>query len=120
MPDTAISIEQEKPMFTLAIGSKPVAITDAEEVQARDIFESDEFKQDLTVMTSEGTPLWDGRTPLNIRPASQEEVAAFEAPHFDVDDDDEEEDGDGVFVTFLVPIDHDHEETSAIPPQLQS
>jgi hypothetical protein len=66
MPDTAISIEQEKPMFTLAIGSKPVAITDAEEVQARDIFESDEFKQDLTVMTSEGTPLWDGRTPLTF------------------------------------------------------
>lgn len=108
-------------MFTLAIGSKPVAITDADEAQAQDIFESAEFKQDLTVMTSEGTPLWDGRTPLNVRPASQEEVAAFEAPDFDVDDDDdEEEDGDGVFVTFLVPIDHDHEETSAILPQLQS
>ena len=106
-------------MFTLAIGSKPVAITDAEEVQARDIFESDEFKQDLTVMTSEGTPLWDGRTPLNVRPASQEEVAAFEAPEFDVDDDEDEED-DGVFVTFLVPIDHDHEETLAVPPELQS
>ena len=108
-------------MCTLAIGGKPVAITDAEEVRARDIFESDEFKQDLTVMTSEGTPLWDGRTALNVRPASQEEVAAFEAPDFDVnDDDEEEEDGDGVFVTFLVPIDHDHEEISAIPPQLQS
>jgi hypothetical protein len=120
MPDTAISIEQEKPMFTLEIGSRPVAITDAEEAQARDIFESDEFKQDLTILTSEGTPLWDGRTPLNVRPASQEEVAAFEAPDFDVDDDDGEEDGDGVSVTFLVPIDHDHEETPAIPPQLQS
>lgn len=107
-------------MFTLAIGSKPVAITDADEAQAQDIFESAEFKQDLTILTSEGTPLWDGRAPLNVRPASQEEVAAFEAPDFDVDDDDGEEDGDGVFVTFLVPIDHDHEETSAIPPQLQS
>ena len=106
-------------MFTLAIGSKPVAITDADEAQAQDIFESAEFKQDLTVLTSEGTPLWDGRTALNVRPASQEEVAAFEAPDFDADDDDEE-DGGGVFVTFLVPIDHDHEETSAIPPQLQS
>ena len=107
-------------MFTLAIGGKPVAITDAEEVRARDIFESDEFKQDLTVLTSEGTPLWDGRTPLNVRPASQEEVAAIEASDFDGDDDDDEEDSDGVFVTFLVPIDHDHEEISAIPPQLQS
>jgi hypothetical protein len=45
-------------MFTLEIGGKPVAITDADEAQARAIFESDEFKQDLTVMTTEGIPLW--------------------------------------------------------------
>ncbi len=108
-------------MFTLEIGGKPIAITDAEEAQARDIFESDEFKQDLTAMTCEGAPLWDGQAPLTIRPATQQEVAAFEAPEFDVDDEDEDEDdGDGVFVTFLVPVDHDHEEMSAIPPELQS
>ena len=108
-------------MFTLEIGGKPIAITDAEETQARDIFESDEFKQDLTAMTSEGAPLWDGQAPLTIRPATQQEVAAFEAPEFDVDDEDEDEDdGDGVFVTFLVPVDHDHEQMAAIPPELQS
>ena len=109
-------------MFTLEIGSKPIAITDADEAQARAIFESDEFKQDLMAMTSDGRPLWDGRAPLTIRPASQEETAAFEAPDLDVDDDDvdTEEDEDGLFVTFLVPIDHDHEDISAIPPQLQS
>jgi hypothetical protein len=104
-------------MFTLEIGGKPIAITDAEEAQARDIFESDEFKRDLTAMTSEGAPLWDGQAPLTIRPATQQEVAAFDAPEFDVDDED---DGDGVFVTFLVPVDHDHEEMAAIPPELQS
>ncbi len=59
-------------MFTVEIGGKPVAITDADEAQAREIFESGEFKRDLTAMTSQGTPLWDGRTPLTIRPASQE------------------------------------------------
>ena len=108
-------------MFTLEIGSKPIAITDAEEAQARDIFESDEFKQDLTAMTSEGAPLWDGQTPLTIRPATEQEVAAFGAPEFDVDDEEEDEvDGDGVFVTFLVPVDHDHEQMAAIPPELQS
>jgi hypothetical protein len=48
-------------MFTLEIDGRPIAITDAEEAQARDIFESDEFKQDLTAMTSDGTPLWMGR-----------------------------------------------------------
>ena len=108
-------------MFTLEIDSRPIAITDAEEAQARDIFESDEFKQDLTAMTSDGTPLWDGQASLIIRPASDQEVAAFEVPEFDVDDDDEEDaEDDGVFVTFLVPIDHNHEEIVAIPPQLQS
>ncbi|MCB5177596.1 hypothetical protein [Microvirga lenta] len=108
-------------MFTLEIGGNPIAITDAEEAQARAIFESDEFKQDLTAMTSEGKPLWDGQAHLNVRPASQEEVAAFEAPDLDADDDfDEDEEEDGLFVTFLVPIDHDHDDVSAIPPQLQS
>jgi hypothetical protein len=108
-------------MFTLEIGGNPVAITDADEAQARAIFESDEFKQDLSAMTSEGTPLWDGRAALTIRPASQEETAAFEAPDMDLDDDiDTEDDDDGLFVTFLVPIDHDHDDDSTIPPQLQS
>jgi hypothetical protein len=108
-------------MFTLEIAGNPIAITDADEAQARAIFESDEFKQDLTAMTSDGIPLWDGRATLTIRPASQEETAAFEAPDMDVDDEvDAEDDDDGLFVTFLVPIDHDHEGVSTIPPQLQS
>ena len=106
-------------MFTLEISSTPIAITDAEEAQARQIFNSDDFKQDLSALTSEGSPLWDGQAPLHIRPASPEEIAAFEAPDEDLDDDLDDEE-DGVFVTFLVPIDHDHEATSAIPPELQS
>jgi hypothetical protein len=103
-------------MFTLEIGGNPVAITDADEAQARAIFESDEFKHDLTVLTREGTPLWDGSAPLNVRSASQEEAAALEAPELDVDD----EEDDDLFVTFLVPIDHNHDDISAIPPELQN
>jgi len=106
-------------MFTLEIAGRPVAITDADEAQARAIFEGDDFKQDLTVMTSQGTPLWNGQAPLNVRTASQEEIAAFQIPDLGVDDDFDNED-DGLFVPSLVPIDHDHEEVSAIPPQLQS
>jgi hypothetical protein len=108
-------------MFTLEIDGKPVAITDTDEAQAREIFESDEFKQDLTVLTSEGTPLWDGRAPLNVRPASEQEITAFEAPlDEDFDEAGDEDEDEGLFVPFLLPIDHDHEETSATPPQLQS
>jgi hypothetical protein len=105
-------------MFTLEIAGMPIAITDADEAEARDIFESDEFKQDLTALTSEGIPLWDGQAPLNIRAASREEITAFKAPDQDLDDDADED--EGLFVTFLVPIDHDHEETSAVPRKLQS
>ncbi len=104
-------------MFTLEIGGRPIAVTDANEADAKAIFESGAFKQDLTALTSEGAPLWDGRAPLSIRPASQQEVAEFGAPEDDAAD---EEEDDGAFVTFLVPIDHDHEETLAVPPEVQS
>ena len=107
-------------MFTLEIGGKPVAVTDANEAQARAIFESDEFKQDLTAMTSQGSPLWDGRAPLTIRPASQDEIAESQAADLDYDEDLDDEDEEGsLSVTFLVPVDHDHEDVSAIPPELK-
>jgi len=100
-------------MFTLEIGGRPIAITDAEEAQARAIFESGEFKQDLAVMTSDGVPLWDGKARLSIRPASDDEVSAFEAPVLDEDEE------DSLSVTFLVPIDHDHADMADIPPELR-
>src|SRR3954468_9613369 len=98
-------------MFTIEIGGIPVAVTNADEPQARDVFESEEFKQDLMAMTSDGTPLWDGRVPLTVRPAFRHEVVLFEAPDPDVDDFDDEAEDDSVFVTFLVRVDHDHEAT---------
>ena len=106
-------------MFTLEIGGKPVAITDADEAQARAIFESNEFRRDLTAMTSQGAPLWDGRTPLTIRPASQNEMAEFQAPDLAYDEDPEDDEEGSLSVTFLVPVDHDHEDVSAIPPELK-
>jgi len=105
-------------MFTLEIAGNPIAVTDADKERALSIFGSDAFKQDLAAMTRKGRPLWDGLAPLSIRPASLEEVAIFEGPGPGVDDFSEEEAEDAVFVTFLVPVDHDHDETSAIPPQL--
>jgi len=105
-------------MFTLEVSGKPIAITDADEAQARAIFQSDDFKENLAAMTSDGLPLWDGSAPFNVRPASEQEITAFEAPDQELDED--QDSADDVFVPFIVPIYHDHEETSAIPPQLQS
>jgi hypothetical protein len=106
-------------MLTIEIGGIPIAVTNVDEAQAREVFESTEFKRDLMVMNSDGTPLWDGKAPLTVRSAFRHEVALIETADEEPDIDDEAGD-DYVFVTFLVPIDHDHEEVSAISPQLQS
>ena len=57
-------------MFTVEIGGSPIAITNADEAQARDVLESEEFKQDLMATTSDGAPLWNGRALLTIRPGT--------------------------------------------------
>lgn len=106
-------------MFTLEIGGRPIAITDADEALAWAIFESDEFKQDLRILTSDGEPLWDGKARLSIRLSSDEEISAFEAPMLDADDGFDGDEEDSLSVTFLVPIDHDHADISAVPPELR-
>jgi hypothetical protein len=53
-------LHQGAPMFTLALSDKPVAVTNAAKDEARDLFMSNEFRQDLRALESEGAPLWDG------------------------------------------------------------
>jgi hypothetical protein len=106
-------------MYTLEIAGKPVAITDADEAQARELFTSEAFKEDIAAMESEGQPLWDGKAPLVIRASSKEESENFEQA-LDEDDDEEEgadalDSGDddeegGINVLFLVPVDEFDEE----------
>ncbi|MCI0756346.1 hypothetical protein [Teichococcus vastitatis] len=102
-------------MFTLEIGGKPVAVIDAEEGDAREIIESEAFREDLQRLRTKGTPLWDGQASLNLRPASEDEMAQFDdsddaLDESDLDEDDaaeEEDDEDGMEVVFLVPMDDD-------------
>jgi hypothetical protein len=107
-------------MFTIEIGGIPIATTNADEAQARDVFASEEFRHDLMAMTSGGTPLWDGKAPLTVRSAFRHEVDVFDDPGLDGTKFDDEAEDDSVFVAFLVPVDHNHEEMAAIPPELQS
>jgi hypothetical protein len=103
-------------MYTLDIAGKPVAITDADEAQSRELFNSDAFKEDIAAMESDGKPLWDGKTPLVVRPSSKEETENFEQAldEGDEDEDDAEDDLDedevGINVLFLVPVDEYDEE----------
>ena len=97
-------------MFTLTISDKPVAITNADEEEARELLMSEDFKEDLKVLESEGAPLWDGVASLNVRPATDEEKAEFEDADFDEEEDDDDEE-EGPYIMFLVDVtDPDEEE----------
>jgi hypothetical protein len=69
-----------KTMFTLEIGGTPTAITDANEDEARRIFDSETFRTDMQRWITEGGPVWDGRAPIALRPSTEEERAHFQAP----------------------------------------
>ena len=80
-------------MFTLEIGGQAVAITDADEAEARRVFEGETFRRDMQRWTTEdGRPVWDGRAPMRLRPATGDEMAHFRGPdpyppHGSEDDD---------------------------------
>ena len=92
-------------MFTLEISGKPVAVTNASEDEARELFDSGAFKEDLMTLESEGAPLWDGYASLSVRPANPDEIAAFEGAAMD---EDGEPDGaaeePGPMLMFLVDV----------------
>lgn len=91
-------------MYTLVIDGVAVAMTDADEAEAREIFDSEDFKADLSDFTSDGKPLWNGETAFTIRPATEDEEDLFD-DSLDMDDEDEEDEDDGASVVFLVVVD---------------
>ncbi|HEV2606017.1 MAG TPA: hypothetical protein VGU24_20395 [Microvirga sp.] len=95
-------------MFTLEIKGKAIVVTNATQDEAAGLFESEEFKEDLKTLTSEGQPLWDGSAPLTVRPASEDEVDSFDEAMNDEeyeDEDDADDDDEPIDVVFLVEID---------------
>lgn len=96
-------------MFTLEISGKAIAVTNADEDQAQELFMSEGFKDDLVSFTCETKPLWDGAAALKIRRSSEDEIEAFDdALDGDEFEDEEEADEDGeegIDVVFLVEID---------------
>jgi hypothetical protein len=87
-------------MFTLEIAGKPIAVTDASEAEARELFESDAFKDDLMQIESEGAP-------LSVRPATRAEIVEFENTPFG---DGEDVDPITPMIMFLVDIDEPDED----------
>jgi hypothetical protein len=67
-------------MFTLEIGGTPIAITDAGEDEAREIFEGETFRHDMQRWVTDGRPVWDGKAPITLRPSTDDETAHFRGP----------------------------------------
>jgi hypothetical protein len=99
-------------MFTLTISDKPIAITNADEDEARELFMSADFKDDLKTLESDGAPLWDGFATLNVRAATEDEIAEFEDADFDDDEEDDDED-EGPYIMFLVDVNDPDESNDA-------
>jgi hypothetical protein len=91
-------------MFTLTISDKPIAITNADEDEARELLMSDDFKEDLKYLESEGAPIWDGIATLHVRPATEEEKSEFEGADLDDDEDEDDDEEDGPYIMFLVDV----------------
>ena len=67
------------PVFTLEIAGQPILSMRAVSLrEASATTRSPSFGADLMLLESEGRPLWDGRSPIHLRPADEEELAAFE------------------------------------------
>ncbi|MGO8601388.1 hypothetical protein ACDA55_37940, partial [Rhizobium ruizarguesonis] len=68
---------------------------------ATHFFEAEDFRDDLTILASEGKPLWERKATLSLRKATPAE--AREVKHaYEFDDDPERTIADE-FVLFLVP-----------------
>jgi hypothetical protein len=103
-------------MFTLEINGTALVVTNADEEQARELLESEDFKEDLRTLTADGRPLWDGSAALTIRPATADESEAFEDALEDEDyeeeedEDDETGDEEPIDIVFLVEVDESDDE----------
>ena len=100
-------------MFTLEIAGTAIVVTNAAETEARELLDSEDFKEDLKSLTADGRPLWDGTAPLTIRPASEDEIDAFDEALNDdsyEDEDPTDDDDDAIEVVFLVEVDGTEED----------
>jgi len=92
-------------IFVLEINGAAVLAFDADSLEdARTYAASTEEREDLTELTSNGAPLWNGKDAIAVRSATAAEADLFEErrkadwedePHIDRED----------FIVYLVPLD---------------
>lgn len=92
-------------ILTLEIGGEPVACVHADvRLSHHQILNQAWLHRDLVTHVRDGTPLWDGSTPVTLRPPAKAEsdlvAERFEAHHLAHGPSDEEPE----FIVFLVPV----------------
>lgn len=97
-------------IFVLEIGGTAVLAFEADDLdEARAYAESAGEEEDLTELTSNGVPLWNGKDAIGVRQAKPDEADLFEEareedwgdePHADAED----------FIVYLVPLDEPDED----------
>ena len=97
-------------IFVLEINGTAILAFEADDAdEANTYAASTEEHEDLTELTSNGAPLWNGKDTITMRPATEAEANLFEEqreedweeePHADSDD----------FIVYLVPLDEMEED----------
>ena len=90
---------------TVEIDGRPtVAFEVRNSKEASQLLKEHWFLEDLQELRTNGSPLWDGKTPLRSRVASEQEIEKYKAMAAEA----EENTGDMV-LAFLVPLDNETE-----------
>jgi hypothetical protein len=97
-------------IFVLQIKGTGILAFDADSLEdAQAVADDVEEREDLTELTSNGAPLWNGKDAISVRVATAAEAALFEEqrdedwneePHTDRED----------FAVYLVPLDEPDED----------
>ena len=95
-------------MFTLEIGGRPVAMTDASEERVHELFKGQMFKAHLGQLVSQGQRLWAGIAPLVVRSSSEDELVRFKRVQAAADEEqDDDEELEAFSVVYLVEAEED-------------
>ena len=97
-------------IFVLEIKGTAVLAFEAESLDdARAYAQSAAEEEDLTELTSNGAPLWNGSDPISVRVATNEEADLFEEER-EADWEDEPHADEEDFMVYLVPLDEPEED----------
>ena len=97
-------------IFVLEIKGTAILAFEADDLdEARAYAESAGEEEDLTELTSNGKPLWNGSDPITVRSATDDEAGLFEEERAEDWEDEPHTDAED-FMIYLVPLDESEDD----------